>query len=85
MKNLLTTLVLLFVLSIFRAEAQPMIEWQKSFGGTSQDRAYDIRQTSDNGYVVVGFSNSNNGDVSGCYANSDFWVAKLDQFGNLQW
>ena len=38
--------------------------WDKTFGGTGLDYARSIRQTSDGGYIVVGESFSNDGDVS---------------------
>lgn len=45
--------------------AQPSIEWQKSLGGSVDDYAYSIQQTSDGGFIVAGRSASNDGDVSG--------------------
>jgi gliding motility-associated-like protein len=35
--------------------------------------------------VVAGWSNSNNGDVSGNKGNDDYWIAKLDETGQLEW
>jgi hypothetical protein len=52
------------------------IEWQKSFGGTNTDNAYSIVQA-DGGYVILGGSYSNDGDVSGNHGGSDFWVVKF--------
>jgi len=45
-----------------------------------------IQQTTDNGYIMVGSSNSNDGDVRGSGNNgrSDYWIVKLDELGNLQ-
>ena len=60
-------------------------QWQKALGGTGHDSALGIQQTTDQGYVVVGSSDSNNGDVSGNHGNSDVWVVKLDATGTLQW
>ena len=61
------------------------VQWQKSLGGTGADYAYCVRQTIDHGYVVVGNSNSNDGDVSGNHGSGDVWVVKLDNTGSLQW
>jgi hypothetical protein len=61
------------------------IQWQKCLGGTSDDYASSIQQTSDGGYVVTGKTLSNNGDVSGAHGMSDWWIVKLDAGGNLQW
>jgi hypothetical protein len=61
------------------------IQWQKSYGGSSQDTLIAIKQTSDGGFIGVGFTLSNDGDVSGNNGNYDIWVIKLDNAGNLQW
>jgi len=62
------------------------IQWQATMGGTALDNATDIRQTSDGGYIVVGYSNSGNGDVTGNHGGSlDYWMTKLDANGSLLW
>jgi hypothetical protein len=59
--------------------------WQKSFGGFGSDQATSIEQTFDEGYIVAGYSYSNNGDVSGNHGSSDIWIVKIDATGNLIW
>lgn len=54
-------------------------EWDKSIGGGLEDGAYDIQQTSDNGYIFAGYTRSN-GD--GSY---DIYVVKTDSSGNIKW
>lgn len=61
------------------------IEWQKSFGGSDNEKAYSIKQTPDGGYAVFGFAASIDGDVTGNHGLSDYWLVKLDASGNLQW
>jgi hypothetical protein len=61
------------------------IQWQKFFGGSNSEVANSIQQTADGGYIIAGFSNSNNGDVLGNHGNSDFWILKTDNTGTLQW
>jgi len=63
----------------------PGIEWQKCLGGSSVDEALAIRQTADNGYIVAGYTDSDDSEVTGLHAPSDFWVVKLDTVGNIQW
>ena len=60
-------------------------QWEKCYGGSSAEEAYDIRQTSDSGYVVVGATISNDGDVSGNHGGEDVWVIKISSSGALQW
>ena len=61
------------------------IQWQKCLGGTSYDQAFSIQQTADGGYVVAGWSYSNDGDVTGNHGGDDYWVVKLDTAGIIQW
>jgi hypothetical protein len=61
------------------------IEWQKCLGGTNWDVAYTIQQTSDGRFIVAGYTESNDGDVSGNHGNSDYWVVKLDSSGDILW
>jgi len=61
------------------------ILWEKTFGGTGNDRAQSIIQTSDGGYAITGESESDNDYVSGNQGYYDFWTAKLWTNGNLQW
>ncbi len=61
------------------------ISWQNPLGGTNADYAYYILQTTDEGYIIAGYSNSNDGDVSGNRGNSDYWIVKLNSTGALAW
>lgn len=60
-------------------------QWEKCYGGSNIDEAWDIRQTVDSGYVVAGYTYSNDGDVSGNHGDADIWVIKLSSNGLLQW
>jgi hypothetical protein len=61
------------------------IQWQKALGGTGYDIANSIQPTPDSGYVVVGYTNSNNGDVSGNHGGGDYWFVKLSNTGTIEW
>ena len=61
------------------------VEWQDSYGGSSYERPEEIKQTSDGGFIVVGYSDSSNGDVSGNNGSQDFWILKLEENGDIQW
>ena len=71
-----------FVDSIAQA---PVIYWQKSFGGTSFDDFRSIYQTNDGGFILAGNSESNDGDLVSNYGETDYWVVKLDDLGNIEW
>ncbi|MGB3077293.1 MAG: MopE-related protein, partial [Chitinophagales bacterium] len=61
------------------------IEWQKCLGGTYHDIAKSIQQTTDGGFIVAGHTESTDGDVSGNHGGSDYWVVKLDSYGDMDW
>ena len=56
-------------------------------GGSGDDGALYIQQTSDGGYIISGYSTSSaNGDVSGTnHGSYDYWIVKLDALGNIVW
>lgn len=70
---------------IVKLDLQGNIQWQKYFGGTGNEFAKSITQTSDEGFIVVGATSSNDGDISGYHGGRDVWIIKLDLMGNLQW
>ncbi|HNP98760.1 MAG TPA: T9SS type A sorting domain-containing protein [Bacteroidia bacterium] len=78
-------LAFLFSVSLTSIDAQPLMQWKKCFGGSNQDWAKAVQQTSDSGFVVVGFSESDDGDVGGNYGHADLWIVKLSSSGNIQW
>lgn len=87
-KFLLCSTCLLTSFSVLSQKLPPVIEWQKSLGGSKIDRAFSVIRTLDNGYFVAGLSFSNDGQVSGHHGStdsSDAWVVKLDSRGNIQW
>lgn len=61
------------------------IQWQKCLGGSSREYPSCISLTNDEGYIVAGYSYSNDKDVSGNHGYSDAWVVKLDKTGNIEW
>ncbi|WP_435523851.1 hypothetical protein [Chryseobacterium indoltheticum] len=63
----------------------PAIEWQKFYGGTKDDDVISIRQTTDGGYIFIGDSDSNNGDLTSNNGKKDFWVVKSNHLGTIQW
>ena len=59
--------------------------WSKTYGGSADDRGQNIIETSDNGFLVIGYTSSNDNDVETYYGGNDFWIVKLDSSGNISW
>jgi hypothetical protein len=59
--------------------------WQKTFGGSAIDIGRDIKTTSDGGFVITGYTESEDGDMTANNGKADVWVAKLNNNGNIEW
>jgi len=53
--------------------------WEKTYGGSGDDVAYSIQQTSDGGYIVAGYTKSFG------VGEYDVYIIKLDTKGNKVW
>jgi hypothetical protein len=56
---------------ILKLNSNGTIAWQKTYGGSSTDRATSVQQTIDGGYIVAGYTTSSG------MGSGDFWVLKL--------
>jgi hypothetical protein len=64
---------------VLKLDASGNVQWQKTYGGTDSERAYSIRQTTDGGFIVAGWTGSFGA------GGWDSWVLKLDASGTVQW
>jgi hypothetical protein len=60
------------------------IEWEKTYGGSEQESFTDVTPTWD-GFILIGSTTSDDGDVSNYHGGSDMWVVKINNNGILQW
>lgn len=59
--------------------------WDGYFGGTQNDRVFDVVEALDGGLVMIGYSESEDFDVTDSKGSYDFWVVKLSKEGQLKW
>ena len=64
---------------IYKLDAGGRKLWRKNLGGSGNDSARSIRQTSDGGYIVSGSS------TSYAHGGEDFLIYKLNASGGKQW
>jgi len=70
---------------VLKYNAENELQWQKTFGGSEDERGSSIIQTQDGGFAILGFSLSNDGDVTENEGLQDYWLVKLDSNGNISW
>lgn len=63
---------------VLKLDLSGSLEWQKTYGGTSVDWAFSVKQTFDGGYIVAGRTDSFG-------VGNDALIIKLDAIGNLEW
>jgi hypothetical protein len=64
---------------LFKLDANGVMDWNKTFGGSGYDRGKSGFQTSDGGYILIGYTDSYGA------GNFDMWVIKTDYKGNIEW
>jgi hypothetical protein len=79
---------------VVKLDSKGELEWQRSYGGSHSDGAKAIRQTKD-GYIAVGPTESEDGDVKGHFGRErsgvlgfgveDLWIFKLNTSGEMVW
>ncbi len=86
--NILLFCLFLALFAAFQAFTQaPTKVWDKTIGGSSDDFAQSIINTSDGGFVIAGYSSSGiSGDKTEANkGKSDFWIVKLNSSGQKVW
>jgi hypothetical protein len=70
---------------VIKIDSVGTLKWEKSFGGFGNDNTFSVSNTTDGGYILGGYTSSNDGDVTGNHGLYDFWVFKIDSMGTLKW
>jgi len=70
---------------VIKIDEMGHLHWKKNYGGSDIDQAYGIVKTDYNSYLIVGQSNSMDGNISNPIGNSDVWVIHIDDHGHLIW
>ncbi len=64
---------------VVKTDAQGTIVWNQTYGGTAADYSFSILRASDEGYVIVGRTESYGAGLS------DMWLVKIKTLGEIEW
>ncbi len=64
---------------LIKTDASGSIEWSKTYGGSQEERAFNLKQTPDGGYILGGSTQSYG------YGYRDAYIVKTDASGNTEW
>ena len=71
---------------IFKLDAVGNLQWKQHLGGSHNDYAHCILETSDGGYLVVGSTRSTDFGITNNHGGlGDGWVVKLAANGAIEW
>ena len=61
------------------------IEELDFFGGSDSDNLYDMIESQEGGYLMIGSSQSIDGDVGQNFGKADYWILKIDESRDIEW
>ncbi|WP_347373844.1 T9SS type A sorting domain-containing protein [Aequorivita sp. Q41] len=72
---------------LLKLDVSGNIVWQKTIGGSSFDSFASMTLTSDGGFILGGYSESNiSGDkTENSKGEYDYWIVKLNSSGTIEW
>lgn len=64
---------------VLKIDESGTLLWQKKYGGSGVDRAFAVAEAPDGNYVVTGFTDSTDGDVTSNNGGFDIWTLKINK------
>ena len=70
---------------LMKFNAAGSLEWVQNYGGSEDERGHSLVQLPDNGYLLLGYAMSADGDLNNNEGQHDNWVLRVDDQGELLW
>lgn len=70
-------------LLLIKLDSEANEQWTKTYGGTENEEAEQVQQTSDGGYIMIGSTFSFSTNLQ--FNDNNCYLIKVDEQGNEQW
>ena len=72
-------------LVVGKIDTGKQLTWTKVYRGSRRESGQSIKQLSDGGFIILGSTESHDGDITFNHGQTDLWLLRLDSLGNLVW
>ena len=72
-----------FDATLIKFDADGNIIWKKTYGGSASEGFWSVIEKAGGNLIAVGYTFSNDGDVSGNHGGADLWMVLLNSDGDL--
>ena len=72
-------------LFLIKIDEQGEVTWKKTYGGSADDFGFSLVESPEGGFVLMGYSNSQDGDVPTTKGYHDNWIIRVDAAGAVVW
>ena len=72
-------------LFLIKIDEQGEVTWKKTYGGSADDFGFSLAESPEGGFVLMGYSNSQDGDVPTTKGYHDNWIIRVDAAGAVVW
>ena len=71
---------------VVKTDIDGQILWSKTYGGSDNEQASSIQNTSDGGFIISASTRSDDGDINSANQGfNDLWILKLSGSGDILW
>lgn len=70
---------------LLRLDETGNIIWKNVYGGSRSEGGFGLDVCRDKGFIMCGFSSSNDGDLTSHNGESDLWLVKVNASGVIEW
>lgn len=70
---------------MIRVDNQGELLWERNYGGSDDDRAYDAIAMPNGDFIIIGESESADGDKTVSFGDKDVWMIRINSDGDIIW